>query len=93
MNILQSIAVIAAFFVAVFLLLFIPSLVQADNYHHHDTINISNTQEAKMQGTALSLAAAAHSFDWSTKDLQGSIGLGGYSGENALSFGIGKRYG
>jgi len=61
---------------------------------HHTTVVITDTAKTtKMQGTALSLAAASHTFDWGTKDLQGSVGLGGYSGENALSFGIGKRYG
>ena len=74
---------------------FIFAHVANADHHHHTTINISNTDKtvSKPIGTALSLAAAAHTFDWGTKDLQGSVGLGGYSGENALSFGIGKRYG
>ena len=70
-------------------------IVEADSYHGRETtINIAETANtSKMQGTALSLSAAALQMDWGTKSLQGGIGLGGYSGENALSFGIGKRYG
>jgi len=84
-----------AILLAIFILIMTigTSPASADDPHHETTINITETGKTTMHGTALSLAAAAHSFDWSTKDLQGSVGLGGYSGENALSFGIGKRYG
>ena len=45
------------------------------------------------RGIATAIANSQHSFNWGTKAWQGSIGTGHYSDSNALSFGMGKRYG
>jgi len=71
-----------------FALLATPAL--ADSYHHH-TINTSAVKQES--SSAMGLAAAQNSFDWGTHSFQGSIGAGSHNGSQALSFGLGKRFG
>ena len=43
------------------------------------------------RGTALGIAAAQHQFDMGTYSWQGSVAVGGYDSEHAISLGLGKR--
>jgi len=73
----------------------------AEGSHHtaEQTIIIQNTTERVVEkvsqngsGIALSIAAAQHSFDWGSYDLQGSVAVGGYENSNAISIGAAKRF-
>ena len=75
---LLSIAIVLAFM----------SIVAADNYHHHENTQL-NTQ---FNGAALAIAASQHNFDWGTHKWQGSIGLGSFDNQDAISFGVAKRF-
>jgi len=69
----------------------------SDPHHDHEsstnTTTILNSRIENTDGIALAIAAAQHQFDWGTYSLQGSIGVGEYDGNNAISFGIGGRIG
>lgn len=74
------------------ILLFLPAISFASGYHGEYTVN--NTQTVKKSSnTAMALSAAQLNFDWSTQALQISSGIGFHNGAQALSIGLGKRYG
>lgn len=56
---------------------------------HQETIEY----KVEYRGIATAIANSQHSFNWGTKAWQGSVGTGLYNDSNALSFGMGKRYG
>ena len=72
----------------IILFLFISLSVFADSYHHaHEKIETSN-----INSTALSIATAQHHFDFGTRSLQGSFGVGKFDDNNAVSFGMAKQF-
>lgn len=63
---------------------------QAESRHEPVDL-IINVPE--MSGQALGLAASQHNFDWHTTKWQASIGVGYYDTSEAISAGIGKKWG
>ena len=64
-------------------------MAMADYRHHENNVtNITNSN-----GTALAISMAQIKMDWSTNALQGAVGLGSFDDVDAISFGIGKRFG
>ena len=53
--------------------------------------NSTNVNSTNTQGIATALASAQHQFDFGTHRWQGSIGLGSYESNSAISFAIAKR--
>lgn len=47
----------------------------------------------RITGVALGIASAQHAFDWSTDKSQLSVGIGQYDGSEAISVGVGRRFG
>lgn len=83
-----------------YLLLFMISFTTFASERPHEVVvkeihTIETRIEPKLEyrGIATAIATAQHSFNWGTKAWQGSIGTGHYNASNALSFGMGKRYG
>lgn len=76
----------------VLITLAIANTVYADDPHHNEG-NTTILYSRIANGQALGLAASALNFDARTYDLQGSVGIGGYDGNNAIFIGIGKRIG
>lgn len=58
-----------------------------------NTTNIYNTSIEDARGVAIAIASAQHHFEYDTYSWQGSVGVGMYKGEEAISFGVGKRIG
>ncbi len=54
------------------------------------TGGLSNSEIAEL--LTAGAAAGSHQFDFSTQDWQGSITGAWYDGEDAVSFGVGKRW-
>lgn len=81
--------------------LLLPSIILAGGYHHSPVVNnyypsettittgIDNAELSK--GIALALAGQ-HQFDFDTVAYQGSIVGAWYDDENAVSFGLAKRF-
>ena len=57
-----------------------------------NTVEIYESYEIQMGDMSVGIASAQHHFDWSTSKWQGSIGMGHYDGDSALSAGLAKRY-
>lgn len=68
------------------LLSFITSNAFAHDHHDHTTLT------GQSEGVALSLAASQHHFDFGTHSWQGSVGMGSYDNDSAISFGLAKRF-
>jgi len=69
-------------------ILLISANANADYYHNYKIPDVS----VEGNGTALSIAAAQHSFYWGTDRWQASLGMGTYNNDGAVSFGMGKMY-
>ncbi len=67
----------------ILLLFSIPALAHDRHYEK------PSPQEIK--GIASAIAASQHNFDMGTYSWQGSVGIGGINGNDAISFGMGKR--
>ena len=69
--------------------------VYASNWHHHHdqptTNTTTNNTVINNEGVALAIAKAQHHFDFGTHSWQGSIGVGTFDSESAISFGVAKR--
>lgn len=70
-----------------YLIFLFPLIAWADNSHHVKYINTPTS------GTALGIANAQLNFDKGTYGWQWSAGAGFYDDSEAVSFGMGKRYG
>ncbi len=87
------------FILVVFLAFVVATWVHGEERHHQGKVVVKETVERivnttiSTNGVALSLATSQHQFDWSTDRLQGSVGVGVYKGESAVSIGLGKRFG
>jgi len=53
----------------------------------------STTIQSNNSGIATAISASQLNFNWGTTALQGSVGYGNYDNENAITFGLGKRFG
>ena len=74
-----------------YLILFLLSFnAMADNYHHGTTDTIVNN--TTYEGVALGIAVAQHHFDFGTKVWQGSVGVGYYNDNSAISLAVAKRF-
>lgn len=66
-------------------------------FAHGDTTNnyypTETVVKGKTPGVATAISASQLNFDWGSYALQGSVGYGNYDNENALTFGLGKRFG
>lgn len=81
----------------VFLLFVFANWAYADstrivNYHEVEQTPQVINKTYGVSGNALAIAVAQHQFDWSTDDLQGSVGTGIYEGERAMSWALAKRF-
>ena len=68
-----------------------------NTYNYYDsepgttlTAGLSDSEIAEL--LTIGVAAGSHQFDFSTQDWQGSVTGAFYDGEDAVSFGIGKRW-
>ena len=66
------------------------SIVYEENYTYPQTTSIENTNT--YIGVASAIATAQHNFDYGTHDWQGSVGIGAYKDDTAVSFGLAKRF-
>jgi len=57
------------------------------------TTNNTYTSIEDARGVAIAIASAQHNFDYGTYSWQGSVGVGMYKEEEAVSFGVAKRVG
>lgn len=76
------------------LLFFLAMPVHATRYHHHHEPTAqpaSTTTIGRSEGVALAIAKSQHNFDFGTHSWQGSIGVGSFDSESAISFGVAKR--
>ena len=62
------------------------------NNYYPTTITSGVSDEVINELFAMSVAVSQHQFDMGTHDWQGSVGAGFYQDENAVSFGVGKRF-
>ena len=62
------------------------------NNNYPVTITSGVSDEVINELFAMSVATSQHHFDMGTHDWQGSVGAGFYQDENAVSFGVGKRF-
>ena len=87
----HPVAPLVTFGVGLLLGLLLCSPANAGGYHkHYYTTEVTNvTTDTK--GVALSLATAQHHFDFGTHSWQGSIGVGNFNSDSAISFGVAKR--
>lgn len=70
-----------------------------NNYYTTEVTEITNiritdgiSDSDLAEGITTAMVASGHQFDYSTQDWQGSIVGGWYDDENAVSFGLGKRF-
>lgn len=68
---------------------YIPKEVSPISYTQNEYYSTQNGHEG---GIALAIAQAQHQFDWGTHSWQGSVGVGSYGGNDAISFGVAKRF-
>ena len=68
-------------------LLFTTSVFASEG--HQETIEY----KVEYKGIATAISASQLNFDWGSYSLQGSAGLGSYGSSQALTFGLGKRFG
>jgi len=87
MNVLQSVAVIIAFFIIVFLLLFIPSQVQADDPHHSREVNNYSIKTIETNGLAALHAASQIHPSKNISGLQLGFGAAQYKSDYGLAAG------
>lgn len=74
-------------------LLTLPFLVEASRYHVEVTEVIEQTiVNEETSGVALSIAASQHHFDYGTHSWQGSVGVGYFDSEQAISGALAKRF-
>jgi len=62
------------------------------NNNYPTTVTSGVSDEVINELFAMSVATSQHHFDMGTHDWQGSVGAGFYQDENAVSFGVGKRF-
>lgn len=75
----------------VVLLMFSTTLFAGGSHHEPATNTTTTTNITNTSGTALAIATAQHNFDFGTHSWQGSIGVGSFDSESAISFGVAKR--
>jgi hypothetical protein len=75
-------------FCVIAVLFFMANIAWSHDHHESKVI-----QTVKNNGVALAIAKAQHSFDWSTEKIQGSVGMGSFDNNDAISFAAGKRVG
>jgi len=68
----------------------------ADKTHHaggspYEPATMVVSSVTPKNGIALSIATSQHHFDFGTHSWQGSIGVGSFDNEHAISFGAAKR--
>lgn len=60
-------------------------------YYQPPTQVTNNLVSSDSNGIALAIATAQHHFDFGTHSWQGSIGVGNFNSDSAISFGVAKR--
>lgn len=79
---------------AIALLFLFSSQAMADRNRDVTVNNVTNsTTIYDSKGIALGIAASQHHFDFGTHSYQGSIGMGSFEDNTAISFGLAKRIG
>lgn len=76
------------------ILLLLPISAYAHKPYQAPVTNVYNSTSNiyNQEGVALAIAMAQHQFDWGTHSWQGSVGLGSYAGNDAISLGVAKRF-
>jgi hypothetical protein len=80
----------------VFAVLFFAANIAWSHDYHRTTKVIEKVTDKTIinpAGVALAIAKAQHQMDWSTVKWQGSVGMGSFDNNDAISFADGKRVG
>ena len=95
MKLCHILYVIIILFLSVTLVALTAKEANAGGYYHHYIVEetvIEKHIESNNSGVAAAIATSQHSFDFSTTNWQGSIGLGSSPDDTAVSFGLAKRF-
>ena len=63
-----------------------------NNYYESTTITSGVSNDELAAGLSIAGASGGHQFDFATYDWQGSVVGAWYDDEDAVSFGVGKRF-